>query len=167
MHTNPHTFFDGPVHSNKKTVSRTQDLRGYYERSRDRNPRDLFDFLLLLEPMVNEKLNALYRSLLYTTGCLIHASTLWEQASQDALLDCPIPLGNKRTRRLDPEFRRALGLALPKREGGATATGVRAAVTRFRRWGSHRFGLKLASNAVGGRVMSYINLALKCLHRLG
>ena len=98
----------------------------------------------------------MFRSLVVTIAYLLDRTDMWSNASVDALMDTPVPKAVKRSRRLSEPFRRALGEAIAKRLGGTTPGKVVSTLQRYRRWGPSKFMIKPATNALRGRVRSYI-----------
>ena len=84
---------------------------------------------------------------------------MWANSSTDALVDAPVPMATKRSRRLALPLRIAVGKALATGEVGRTGGRVAKSLQRFRKWGHKRFGATACANAVSGRVRSYIREA--------
>ena len=66
----------------------------------------------------------------------IEQGPYWQHCSEDALLCAPLPFAYYKRRRIDPEFKAQLTLALAKGELGSTAGAVMRAIGRLRGWKS-------------------------------
>ena len=119
------------------------------------NVLSIVDFMVAMFPLSGEMPRNVVRSLICTVAFLIEHSGMWICASPDALLHAPVPAGTKRSKRLDDNLKRAVGEVIAIGEGGKTAGKVVGTLARFRRWGSNRFGVRPATNAMAGRVASY------------
>eukprot|EP00974_Lingulodinium_polyedra_P023082 2228317-Lingulodinium_polyedra.AAC.1 len=58
----------------------------------------------------------------------------WQAASRDALARAPVPMGNKRARRLDPALLQAMGSTMAEGTWARTPGRLVAAMARFRHW---------------------------------
>ena len=136
--------------------SRTPKFKEVYKPTGGENNICILKFLQLICTVVDPVAKALVRSLLCSLAFLLDASPLFATSQDDALCVAPVPMGARRARRIDDNLRREVGREVGRGISGRTAGTVTATMQRFRRWKTRRFGTKPASNAVSGRVKSYI-----------
>ena len=149
-------------------LTRTNATRQYFDRTKDINLIHILTFMQVLFACRSPLVVSIVRSMIISIAYLLDTSLpVWAEASTDALIDCPVPVAHKRSRRIDPSLKRAIGHAIAQRVGGATAGKMHQTLSRFRKWGAKRFGVEICSNAVGGRVRSYIRNAKKrCINNV-
>ena len=104
-------------------------------------------------------------SLLSWLSWLLEHSSLWEQASSDALLHAPAPQGVTRSRRIDPVLRQALGRASAEGLAGRSGSHLVKVMARFRRWGKPRVHRGQVATARDERVHCYRQLGLTTFTR--
>ena len=147
-------------------LTRTNATRQYFDRTKDINLIHILTFMQVLFACRSPLVVSIVRSMIISIAYLLDTSLpVWAEASTDALIDCPVPVAHKRSRRIDPSLKRAIGHAIAQRVGGATAGKMHQTMSRFRKRGAKRFGVEICSSAVGGRVRSYIRNGKEKMHK--
>lgn len=99
---------------------------------------------------------AVLRSLLCWLGWVVESAQFWATAPQDPLLDAPVPLANRRARRLDKHMLQAVGESMGSSRALNAPGRVTEILARFRRWrGKSRLGRSSAMSGLDMRLQRY------------
>lgn len=138
---------------------RRTEFETIYDRMKPNNSIDVLTLLLALIGVCIPEVVALTRSLVCSIGYCVEQSDLWAKASTYQLMDTPLPMGVRRSRRPSQGFRRALGKAISESQGGSTPGKVCQTLSKYRKFGIKRFRVTAATDAFKGRVKIYIREA--------
>ena len=92
------------------------------------------ELLLHLMPLAAPEAKRLFRNCCVWLRFVPDASPMFDAAISDALTVAPVPMGEKRARRLDIHCMKAVGRVVGEGIGGRTAGNLTKTLARFRKW---------------------------------
>ena len=117
---------------------------------------ELGDLLAWLASAASErKFRPFLRSLLAALAFDVDAGPWWDEMSENALTDAPVPMAVKQCRRIDPILKEQLGQEAGRAQAARTGAKAVQLMHRIRRWKVRRISDTAGSSAIAARACLY------------